>query len=139
MTMKKLIVSLLALCALVALSPAPIKSKWGYKVSPEKSDAARAQEQQARRLGEVGQRVEDTEKTVAPPFTPDDSNQAAGNVISAYIAEQVVKEASVSIEKQKGGTPFNWFGALLLIAGALGIVQAFKMWAKTNLPDAPDL
>jgi hypothetical protein len=132
---RKVLCALVGCLGLACLSPAPINtSNARHGIEHEKSEQQRALDQQHVQIGEVGSTPESTSLYSAPKIEGDSGGDKA--VLAANKkGEDAIKTASADIKKEKGS--FNWFWGLLVLAGALTSVQAFKAWANKALPDAP--
>lgn len=130
--------ALVAWAVLLALSPAPINAGPAKTIEREKTDSVRSLEQNGVRLGEVGSTPNiDQPQGEIPPIEYSETGQH--NVASASTkqkakGEDIIKQASEDLKKPKSGG-FNWLGAILVLCGAFGLFQVFRVWANKNLPE----
>jgi hypothetical protein len=138
-------IPILAIFAVAALAPAPIKDPRVLVREAELTDAQRQQQQRGVTMGEVGGVPDDTEKLPVPSITGDPDAAAAvraakdgnGDPEAVRKGAAAIQEASREIA-QRGKT--NWgriFAGGIIVVAAFGLFQVFRMWANKALPDAP--
>lgn len=127
--------------ALFALSPAPIRDlRSGVKLEPEKTDAQREKEQTGAKIRETGDVPIVSGAEPAPQLEHSAKGAKAMEALAAAEAgREAIKAATEDIKNgpKRENNWWKWIAGILVLAGSFGLVQALKVWANKNLPDAP--
>lgn len=138
----RLLFTLLILCVLAGLTPAPTFDRYApYRVAPEQTQEERAAQQSVQvvehEVGHVPSRTahESVPLQGADSHGADTVRNAAGQVSSRRIDPAgVLQQAEQDVQTSKR-SPWKTMFMFLIAAGAgFGVVAAAKRWADKNLP-----